>query len=337
MKTPRAQAFAMVELTTGGQFVSALDDANRQDFRKLFKSHPIRTVTIGHTKDQVLRTYPTKKSVHASIIGRRESYRLKAQVFPKEPQKQKLAGSVKHPHHCSKTTSTASTKIEHPVEAVIRSLQHYLSPAESAAPFPSLDPELSAVVIEADPSAPNQVTSLAELLSEVEVPISDTVSETRPGTLAAWLQQPAPTPSALAARRLQTLTALREEIRAAVPMLTAAEIARATGHSTKNPRVFGQRLREQSALAVREANSFKFPAFQFLESGKLHPRMKDVLQLINVDRAQGDIDDGWPAMIWMYSPTSLLAGQRPMDIFVDDAEAVLDAAQRQFGLSGMDT
>lgn len=326
MKTPRAQAFAMVELTTGGQFVSALDDANRQDFRKLFNSHPIRTVTIGRTKDQVMRTAPTRKY---KLVGDCKK------VFLKEQSGQKATTPAKHLNKHKETSTKSAT--EPPVEAVIRSLQHYLSPAESAAPFPSLDPEFSAVVIEADPSAPNQVTSLAELLSEVEVTTSEAASETRPGTLAAWLQQPASTPSVLAARRLQTLTALREEIRAAVPMLTAAEIARATGHSTKNPRVFGQRLREQSALAVREANSFKFPAFQFLESGKLHPRMKDVLQLINIGRSQGETDDGWPAMIWMYSPSGLLAGQRPMDVFVDDAEAVLDAAQRKFGLSGMDT
>lgn len=335
MKTPRPQAYAMVELETGGQFVSALDDASRPDFRKLFKGHAIRKVTIGRTKTQVMQAYPVRqqKSKLISTSHDCKTSGLGARVYLKQPQGQKSPAKHVRDHL---RINAALTVAEPPVEAVIRSFKHYLSPADWTVAFPPLDPECSPVVIESADNAMASVTSLADLLSGEEESISGATSDSGTTQLAEWLQQPAPTPSEVAAQRLRTLSALREEIRAAVPMLSAAEIARAAGSSTRNPRVYGQRLREQSALAVRDANSFRFPAFQFLENGKLHPRMKDVLQVIHASRSPEEIDDGWPTMIWMYAPTGLLAGRRPMDVFVDDAEAVVTAAIRQFGSARAD-
>ncbi len=320
----------MVELETGGQFVSALDDASRSDFRKLFNGHQIRKVTIGRTKTQVMQAYPVRqqKSKLISTSHDRKTSGLGTRVYLKEPQGQKSpATHVRNPLRIN----ALSTVAEPPVDAVIKSFKRYLSPADWTAAFPPLDPEFSAVVIESVDSAMVSATSLADLLSSEEECDFEATSDSGTTHLAEWLQQPAPTPSEVAAQRLRTLSALREEIRAAVPMLSATEIARAAGNSTNNPRVYGQRLREQSALAVRDANSFKFPAFQFLENGKLHPRMKDVLQIIHAGRSPEEIEDGWPTMIWMYAPTGLLSGRRPMDVFVDDAEAVVTAARRQFG------
>lgn len=148
--------------------------------------------------------------------------------------------------------------------------------------------------------------------------------------LDAWLSQDAPAPANLAEMRLQARSRLRDEILHSVRLFSAKEVAKACGNSIENPRTFGQRLRKAGAIAVREANSYKFPAFQFQESGRLNPMMKEVLAAINSGRSEDEISDGWPALIWFYAPSGLLAGERPMDVFEREPDRVLQAAKLRF-------
>jgi len=191
-----------------------------------------------------------------------------------------------------------------------------------------LHPSVTAVLLEwgmskVDPSQRVASFRAAERESPVHRP-------TNAPSLDEWLEQPTESAADLAARRLKSRMALRERIRADVPLLSAAEVASAAGYSATNPRTYSQRLRERGALAVREGNTYVFPAFQFTADGRLREEMADVLAAVQAAREPAEVEEGWSALVWFYSPTGLLAGQRPMDVFAEHPMKVVEAARRQF-------
>lgn len=150
-------------------------------------------------------------------------------------------------------------------------------------------------------------------------------------SLDEWINS-APRSSAqrLAADRLMARKRLKERVLGEVMLLSPAEVAELAGSNAENPRPHAQRLREKGALALKEGKGFRYPAFQFLPNGTVPSEMRSILRLIHGGRDERSVADGWIAMEWFALPTGLLGDRRPMDVFVEDPEAVLTAAQREF-------
>ena len=94
----------------------------------------------------------------------------------------------------------------------------------------------------------------------------------------------------------------------------------------RNADEFTRELRlSKRLLGVRYKGKYLHPAFQFLPGGEVHPAMARVLHAMPVT------DANWNAAFWFFSRTGLLGAQRPADVFRDDPDSVVVAAQQAFG------
>ena len=95
------------------------------------------------------------------------------------------------------------------------------------------------------------------------------------------------------------------EARAAIyrePMFDTAEVARALGLRTKNPREHLMRLRRSNGiLAVPKGRHHVYPAFQFdLDRRRVHPVVPRVAKLLDA------LHDRWGVVSWWLTPNTRL-------------------------------
>ncbi len=132
------------------------------------------------------------------------------------------------------------------------------------------------------------------------------------------------------AARLDHLTRTRKEIEANVSFLSAEVVAKARGSTASGFRSFAQRLRKEGALAYKRGKGFVYPAFQFSGDGRVAPHMAPILEAINAGRQNEGADSGWATMQWFVTRSGLLAGERPIDVFTREPDAVVCAAKARF-------
>lgn len=82
--------------------------------------------------------------------------------------------------------------------------------------------------------------------------------------------------------------------------------------------------RENRAMGIERGNRIKFPAFQFMDDGKVHPTILSLLQ-----RAANDGIGQNELTLWMFGPRASLKGERPVDK-IEDLEDVMRSFSATF-------
>jgi hypothetical protein len=129
-----------------------------------------------------------------------------------------------------------------------------------------------------------------------------------------------PAPVVLQARRnAEARTALLSEFGA----LTAAQVAELAGSEARNTSALAGRWRREGRLvAVEHRGTTYYPGFQFDPEGRPRPVVAEVLKHL---QAPGMTP--WQHALWFTTANGWLDGQRPVDLFDKDPEAVIAAAK----------
>lgn len=107
-----------------------------------------------------------------------------------------------------------------------------------------------------------------------------------------------------------------------VELLTSAMVGERGGSSARNASALASRWKGEGRIfAVPNGRADCFPAFQFDEVGQPRPEVAEVLRALPAGTE-------WARALWWTAPNGWLNGQRPMDLFAGDAEAVIAAAHR---------
>lgn len=119
---------------------------------------------------------------------------------------------------------------------------------------------------------------------------------------------------------------LRDRLLTKEPWYSARKVAEVErgGIVESNPRQYASRLRlERQILGVLFRGQYLHPAWQW-RAGRRLARLKELIERLPV------IDEGWEAVAWTFQPTGRLNGRRPADVFADDPQSVIDAAEKDF-------
>jgi hypothetical protein len=133
-----------------------------------------------------------------------------------------------------------------------------------------------------------------------------------------------PTPAAVlqARRNAEARGALLAEFGA----LRSQEVADLAESRATNRAALANRWRaENRVVAVPLGDELLYPGFQFNAEGKPKPAIGPTIDLLRSDPHTTD----WQMALWFVTPTSWLAGIRPVDLLDDDPDAVIDAARRE--------
>lgn len=80
-------------------------------------------------------------------------------------------------------------------------------------------------------------------------------------------------------------------------------------------------------LGAWSGREYLYPQFQFdLESGRLMPEMKHLLDILPKDRS------GWRQAFWLFQNHARLQGRPPAEVFQKEPDAVIEAARSDFVL-----
>lgn len=104
-------------------------------------------------------------------------------------------------------------------------------------------------------------------------------------------------------------------------LLGSGDVAILARSTARNRSEYASSLRSRrQVLAALRRGRYVYPAFQFSDSGRVHPAVPAVIAVM------GDQDwDAESIILWMTSPNGYLGGDAPADR-VADTEAVVDAA-----------
>jgi hypothetical protein len=133
-----------------------------------------------------------------------------------------------------------------------------------------------------------------------------------------------PTPAAVlqARRNAEARTALLSEFGA----LRSHEVADLAGSQASNRAAIANRWRtENRVVAVPWRDEILYPGFQFTHEGRPNPAIQEALEWLRSDPHTTD----WQAALWFATPTTWLAGRRPVEVLNDDPDAVVEAARRE--------
>jgi hypothetical protein len=106
-----------------------------------------------------------------------------------------------------------------------------------------------------------------------------------------------------------------------VPLLRSEDVGALLGSRARNRSAMASRLKgDGSIFAVTHRGLDLFPGFQFV-GGEVHPAVGKIL-------AAFEGESPWTVALWLDAPSGWLGGDRPLDIFGDDPERVVAAAER---------
>jgi hypothetical protein len=89
-----------------------------------------------------------------------------------------------------------------------------------------------------------------------------------------------------------------------------------------------QALQNGRVIGVWDGAHTRYPAFQFLEGGGLHPRLDVLMSVLPCDKS-GKVSR--LATRWALTPNEGLAGSTPADVFAVNAEVAIHVARKSFG------
>lgn len=127
---------------------------------------------------------------------------------------------------------------------------------------------------------------------------------------------------------------------------TSAEVGRANGSELDNSAQWAKNKRDTSELFgvwSPAENTWRYPDFQFLPNGRLNPRVKELLNALDLHPDfKADMDrGGWQRAFWLHGATRGLAGPdgRPRiaaEVFPKDPDAVIALARKEAHLDPND-
>jgi len=106
----------------------------------------------------------------------------------------------------------------------------------------------------------------------------------------------------------------RETFFAEVPVRSSGEVAQLLGSSPDHL------VRDAKLFAVSREKEMLFPSFQFV-GNRVHSAIAEVLRAFKNESS-------WTVALWFNSPSGWLGGQRPLALFGDEPERVVDAARK---------
>lgn len=129
----------------------------------------------------------------------------------------------------------------------------------------------------------------------------------------------------LSVNALARARAHRDRILAQGEWFSSSDVASGASDAASNPSQYASALRQQKKLfGVRHRGHYLHPGFQFSPAGELRPEVADLLAVLPND------DNGWAAAFWLFQRTGRLGGRKPVEVFSEDAETVIDAAKKDF-------
>lgn len=135
----------------------------------------------------------------------------------------------------------------------------------------------------------------------------------------------APTlPSSQLFKEAAMLGQARQAVLASGDWLTAIQIAKLAGLSTRNPSSQPNKWKKQGKIfAIRHKGTDYFPGYGLDPKASYRP----IKALAEVIKIFSEHKDSWGMAYWFQSDNSLLAGKRPQDFLATEPERVLEAAQ----------
>ena len=120
---------------------------------------------------------------------------------------------------------------------------------------------------------------------------------------------------------------------------TSAEMDRANSSQLDNPAEWAKNKRDTGELLgvwFPAENTWRYPDFQFLPDGRLNPRVKELLNALELhpdfkaDKDRG----GWHRAFWLHGATRGLAGpdghpRIAAEVFLEDPDAVIAFAIKE--------
>lgn len=104
--------------------------------------------------------------------------------------------------------------------------------------------------------------------------------------------------------------------------LDSTDVAALAGSTGRNASDFARR---QRVISVKHLGRNLYPRFQFDPvSGKAHRSIRSLLEAIPEGYR------GWALVLWLNSPSALLDGRLPVEVFAEDPKRVVDAARNEF-------
>lgn len=117
---------------------------------------------------------------------------------------------------------------------------------------------------------------------------------------------------------------LRDEIARRYGLFGASDVATIAGSKAANPSATATRWRQANKIfAVNVGTALLYPGFQFTGDGTPVSQVGAVLEVL------GDHLRGWELAAWMTEPVEILGGRAPVEVWEDDLDVVLNAAQAE--------
>lgn len=85
-----------------------------------------------------------------------------------------------------------------------------------------------------------------------------------------------------------------------------------------------QMRRDKQMFGVRFREKYLYPELQFGLTGSLLPKLHELLSLLPITHGN------WTAAFWLFQPHGRFGGRRPVDLFSENPDVVLNMAKEDF-------
>ncbi len=132
------------------------------------------------------------------------------------------------------------------------------------------------------------------------------------------------TPRARPMSEREALLRERRKFLERVGTLTSEELATGGASTSPNASQFAADQRARGAIfGVRFGQQWLYPSFQFDETRRIRPEMREIVTALSPD------DQGWDRLQWFLEPHQRLGGHTPLEVWTKDPKEVLKAAQSE--------
>ena len=136
-----------------------------------------------------------------------------------------------------------------------------------------------------------------------------------------------PETSDQSARERHSVTAIRKEMLLLSGHYSAQCIGETQGLAASDAEHYVQTARlDGKIFGVRVAGEWRYPAFQFepqCDFLAVIPEMTAVITALVPD------EQGWDQLHWFLTPHEILGGKRPLEVWAEDKNAVVKAAEAE--------
>ena len=124
----------------------------------------------------------------------------------------------------------------------------------------------------------------------------------------------------------ESTASLRKDFLERTPVLTSAQVHEQAGFPGGNASQTAHRWRKQNKIfAITLGGRELYPAFQFDETGRPRPIIKELLEILSRDDERTE----WDNALWFAGDSGWLDGRTPIDCLDSDRDAVINAAEQE--------